>query len=75
MKVIIDGVEYIPVKEAIANRDAIIRGLLKSYYGNLDETYDEDKMCRGIYVYVIDDPEFSRHRTVQQVIEDIAKFS
>jgi len=35
-KVIIDGVEYVPAKEALANRDAIARTLLQQFWGDCD---------------------------------------
>ena len=75
MKVIIDGVEYIPAKEAIANRDAVIRGLLSSFWGELGKEYDENDKCSDVYVFVTDDSRFTGNRTVQQVADDIAKFA
>lgn len=76
MEVIIDGVKYIPAKEAIANRDAVIRGLMEQFWGNLGETYDENDKCNGVYCIVTDDPSrYNNPRTVQQVADSIAEFA
>ena len=74
-EVFINGVKYIPAKNVVANRDAIIRGLLKSFWGELGEEYNEDDKADGVYCFVTDDPNYSGSRTVQQVADDIAEYS
>jgi hypothetical protein len=54
MKVIIDGEEYLLAREVLANRDAIIRGLLSEFWGELGKTYNEKEKCDGITVFVND---------------------
>ena len=75
MEVIIDGVKYIPAKEAIANRDAIIRGILNSFWGELGDTYDEDYKCDGVYCVVTDDPNYSTSPSVKDIADKIAEYS
>ncbi len=72
MEVIINGIKYVPATEAVANTDAIIRGLMLSFYGELGETY-EDKLD-GVYVVVTDDNRFAHERTMHDVITDISKY-
>lgn len=75
MEVLIDGVKYIPAKDAIANRDAIIRGLLDMFWGELGESYDEDEKCDSVYCIITDSPEQQDYITVQEVADKIAEYS
>lgn len=62
MDVVIDGVKYLPAKQVLANRDAIIRGLMSEYWGDLmseywgdlPDEYDEKDTCEDIFVSVND---------------------
>lgn len=72
-KVIIDDVEYIPAKEALANEESIARGLLMQFWG---ECTDEDlhKLIGSpsICVYVGDN--YGEY-TLRSVLDEIAKQS
>jgi len=72
-KVIIDGIEYIPAKEALANRDVIARALLSYFYGEcsdntLQELINNDTIC----VYVNDE---GKGNSLKEVLDEIAKRS
>ena len=57
MKVVIDGVEYIPAKSALVNRQDILRTLLETYWGDLDEAMTLDAQAKNLWVQVYDDGE------------------
>ena len=68
--VMIDGVTYIPAKEAIANSTAIAKGLLQSYWGDctddqLKEFLNDPSICVLVNDEGIGD-------TLQSVIDNIA---
>ena len=73
--VIINGVTYIPAKEALANELDIAKGLLLKWYGECTdgkarELIDDPTM----YVCVSDDPEIGGE-SLRTVLDDIAKVS
>ena len=71
-KVLIDGVEYIPAKEALANEKAIARGLLQQFWGVCtDERLEELVKSEDIKVLVHDWD--AGGKTLREVLDDIAK--
>ena len=62
-------------KEAIANREAIIRGILHNYWGELGDRYDEDYHCEDVYCVVTDDPNYSHYPSVKDIADKIAEYS
>lgn len=75
MEVVIDGVKYIPAKEAIANREAVVRGLLKCFWGSLGDSFDEDEKCEGLYLRITEGQQDHDDPTVQEVADLIAEYS
>ncbi len=70
-KVIIDGVEYIPAKDALANEMAIAKGLLMQFWGTCpDDKAQELINDSSICVYVGD--EYGEN-TLRNVLDEIAK--
>jgi len=70
-EVIIDGVKYIPAKEAVANRVQIIQGLLSDFWGVV-KAEEVDEKSEDMYVIVTDSPPYEC-RTIEEVVNDIAK--
>ena len=71
MRVTIDGVEYIPAKEALANETAIAKGLLSFFWGECsDDKAKELANDPEIRVYVNDSGEGVLLRTV---LDEIAR--
>lgn len=71
-KVIIDGVEYIPAKEALANRMDIAKGLLMNYWGTCSNEKAEELIrdpCIKVLVHDWD----AGGVTLSEVLDDIAK--
>lgn len=70
MEVIIDGVRYVPVVDAHPDMNAIARGLLKSFYGDVDKN-DPDlaQKMESITVRVYDD---GQGESIESVLADIA---
>lgn len=73
-KVIIDGIEYIPAKEALANRTAIAKGLLMQYWDNCSsEKMEELIKDEGIKVLVHDWE--AGGKQLSEVLDDIARIA
>ena len=72
--VIVDGIEYIPAKKAIANELAIKKGLLYQFWGYCDDE-KVDERCEYLVVDVTDSPRENGLPTIDDIIVDIAKFS
>lgn len=71
MKVVIDGVTYIPAKEAVANERVIARGLLLQFWGRAsDEDIDEMLADGDVFVYVNDE---GKGVTLRNALDDIAE--
>lgn len=71
-KVIIDGVEYIPAKDALANRKEIARGLLRQFWGKCnDETIEKSIRSQNIKVLVHDWD--AGGQTLEEVLDQISK--
>jgi len=71
-KVFIDGVEYVPAKEALANEKAIARGLLQQFWGNCtDERLEEFLNSPDIKVLVHDWD--AGGKSLRETLDDIAK--
>ena len=74
MKVIIDDVEYIPAKNALANRMDIIRGLLSIFWGTCsDETAEELYEDPNIRVIVSDSS--NEGISLKEMVDEIAKIA
>lgn len=70
MKVIIDGVEYIPAKQANANTLQIAKGLLQGFWGTCsDNKANEFINDPDIMVYVNDD---GKGITLSECLDNIA---
>lgn len=68
--VIIDGVRYIPAKEAVANEKAIARGLLMQFWGIASDEDIEEMLADGdVYVYVNDE---GKGVKLRNALDDIA---
>lgn len=69
MKVIIDGIEYVPVSEANPNYESIVRGLADQFgiYGPLEEAID------GLWVEIREDPSCDNVLTVREVAAEIIR--
>ncbi len=71
--VIIDGVEYIPAKQTLGNRESIARALLSYFYGEcsdstLQSLINDDTIC----ILVNDE---GKGNTLKEVLDEIAKRS
>lgn len=71
-EVIIDGVRYIPAKEAIANELAIAKGLLMFFWGTCTDERAKELINQDIYVYVNDNGDGEHIRTVLDEIANQA---
>jgi hypothetical protein len=69
--VFIDGVEYIPAKQAIANEEAIRRGLIMQFWGSCSDIEQLNRICSVVRVIVTDSREYGA--TIDEVIADIAR--
>lgn len=74
MKVIIDGVEYIPAKNVVANELDIKKALLLQFWGVLKDS-QVDEHCSDLRVVVSDYFETDQGQTIQELINEIAKIS
>lgn len=73
-EVIIDGVKYIPAKEALANWKDIAKGLLMQYWDNCsDEKLEELLKDEGIKVLVHDWG--AGGKPLSEVLDDIARIT
>lgn len=70
MKVVIDGVRYVPVVEANANMEAIARGLIYQFWGEAGEGKELAEKMEGLRVRVFDDGE---GEPIESVLADIAR--
>jgi hypothetical protein len=72
-EVIIDGVRYVPAVDAVANSEAIIRGLLMEFWGVVSENTTLEEACRGVHV-LVSDSEYAIENGVpfERVLENIA---
>jgi hypothetical protein len=66
-EVMIDGVRYVPATDAAINMEAVIRGLLMSYWGVVAGPLDE--AMSDVHVYVNDN---CTGVPIQSVLADIA---
>lgn len=71
-KVIIDGVEYIPAKYALANRLDIAKGLLMSFWGICDDRKAEELIQGGDIKVLVHDG-CSSGKLLSEVLDDISK--
>lgn len=71
-EVFINGVKYIPAREVVTGRTQIIQGLLREFWGHVDEESIESKK-EGMTVIVTDSPPWPG-RTIDEVIDDIAMY-
>lgn len=72
-KVIIDDIEYIPAKEALANSEVIARSLLSYFWGECsDSTLQELINDDTIHVYVNDE---GKGNSLKEILNEIAKRS
>ena len=75
-EVIIDGIKYLPAKEVDSNRDAIIRGLMSEFWGELGESYDEDEKCKGVYIVFTEEPnDYHNRLSVQGMADRITEYA
>ena len=74
MKVIIDGIEYVPVDKTHPTAEAIARGLLDTFWGDeLPSKYDWESEARNIMVMVSDSFKKGSAPTVMEVAAAILK--
>jgi len=69
--VFIDGVEYIPAKEANANTLAIAKGLLMSFYGDCDDAKAKELIKNPDIRVLVND--WGEGETISAVLDEIAK--
>lgn len=70
MKVIIDGVEYVPVMESDVNMEAIARGLVYQFWGTVGKGERLAEQMEGLSVIVTDN---GRGEPILSVLADIAR--
>ena len=76
MKVEIDGNVYVPATEAIANAEAIVRGLMDAFWGALPANDDLKERADGLRVIVTDSPPRGwSGLSIDEVVAAIAKYS
>lgn len=70
-RVIIDGIEYIPAKEANANTLEIAKGLLMSFWGTCDDEKAKELMNDPSIRVLVND--YGEGIPLSEVMDDIAK--
>lgn len=71
-KVIIDGVEYIPAKEALANRIDIAKGLLMGFWG-VCSTAKAEELIKDESIKVLVHDWGAGGKPLSEVLDEIAK--
>lgn len=69
-EVIIDGVRYVPATEAAPSIEAIARGLMARFWGEIGPETDWREAASGVYVYVNDDRD---GYPIESILADIAE--
>ena len=54
MKVIIDGIEYVPAKEVVVNADDVARTLLSQFWGEIKNDEEIYKIMDSVRICVSD---------------------
>jgi hypothetical protein len=70
MKVLIDGVQYVPVIKANTNIEAIAKGLIYQFWGDISENENLYDKLDGLYIRVYDD---NIGYPIQNVLSDIVR--
>jgi hypothetical protein len=79
-KVIIDGIEYVPVSHVTPSPSRILKlAILSSFWGDASDKTDEelDSLCEGITIDVRDDQPFDygdEPYTIDSFLRDVAWF-
>lgn len=73
-RVVIDGVEYVPVKVALANRLTIAKGLLLQYWGECADEKAEE-LINKTYIRVLVHDGDPNGRSLAETLEDIARIA
>jgi len=74
MKVVIDGIEYVPVAEASPNAEQIARGIMDSFWGSSIPDYTTwQEEAKSLYVECTDLPSAGCDTQVIDVVSAILK--
>lgn len=76
-KVVIDGIEYVPVREVLVDRDMFIAALVDGYMGKdycMLHTGDElDRLYDDLYVVITEDSDRGHRESFRALLARLAK--